>query len=240
MKIARLVGGFHEDATSGLNPNIYFVSGWQARQGHDVHVFALRKGKPEVKQVNGFILHYVGKPPLFRLFGGMALLQAVKESGFKPEVVHGLQLVPFGWLFPLARQKVNAKYVLSLHTSLNEGRHGFLRGWKAWLNAWEYGVLARFLARQVDLVLPIADFIVEEVRAGGVSADRVQVVRTGVDFKRFNEGRQPAREKQGRKNFVLLYVGRAAQKKGLTYLVRAMALLKDKDLRLRLVGCMKT
>ncbi len=244
MRIARLCGGFDERATSGLNPNIYFVSGWQARQGHEVHVFALSKDQTGTKELNGFTLHYVRKPPLFRLFGGLALLSAVKKSGFKPDVVHGLQLVPFGWLFPLARGQVKAKYVLSMHTSINELRQGFVRGLRATLNSLEYGWLGGWLAKQVDLVLPIADFMAGELADAGVDAKKILVVRTGLDFQAFNRAAAAAaasgKAGKPRKFFALLYVGRAAQKKGLPYLIRAMTLLKDKNIRLRLVGCQKT
>lgn len=240
MRIARLCGGFDEQVTSGLNPNIYFISGWQVKQGHEVHVFALSKEKTGTKAVNGFTLHYVRKPPLFRVFGGMALLKAVKESGFRPKVVHGMQLVPFGWLFPFARRQVDAKYVLSLHTSIDELKHGFVRGWRAWLNAFEYGLLARWLARQVDVVAPIADFMAKELEAAGVPREKIAVVRTGLDFEAFNRAGKVQKKASVRKYFALLYVGRAAQKKGLPYLIRAMTILKDKDIRLRLVGCRRT
>jgi colanic acid/amylovoran biosynthesis glycosyltransferase len=85
-----------------------------------------------------------------------------------------------------------------------------------------------------DLFLPVSERFREEIVAAGAPAERVAVLRSGISLGRFAfEPRQPP---VGRP--VLLFAGRLTEKKGLTYLIDAVAMLaaRGRDLELVIVG----
>ena len=85
-----------------------------------------------------------------------------------------------------------------------------------------------------DLFMPVSDDFRRRLIAAGAPAERVEVHRSGIDLRRFQFA--PRRPPQGRPH--LLFVGRLTEKKGVTYLLDALALLRGsgRDVELRIVG----
>ena len=232
MIIVRLAERFPKEIERGLIPNIFYISKYQVEQGHKVYIFALDKKGSSEDIMDGVRIFRVKKPPLVRTFGGMTLLKAVKRKGIKPDIVHGLQTIPFGWLFPWARRYLKTKYVLSVHGTIFPLQKSRARDLRSKLDSLEFSKLIRFLAKRVDLVFPVADFIKEELILVGIPKKKIKVMPTGVNFEIFNRRRTVEKSK----TFTVLNVGRFVQKKGLPYLIKAINLFRKEDIRLLLIG----
>jgi glycosyltransferase involved in cell wall biosynthesis len=92
--------------------------------------------------------------------------------------------------------------------------------------------------RQSDLVQADSSFVVDELKRAGVDASKLVAMPVGVELKRFATGdRAKVRAKYHiGDTFLLLYVGRLAGLKHVDDLIRAMASMKDDDVRLMVVG----
>lgn len=237
MIIVRLAEKFPKEIERGLTPNIFYISKYQVQQGHQVYVFSFTKEKPSEEIKDGIKIFRIKKPHFVRTFGGLALFKAIKEKGIKPDIVHGLNAIPFGWLFPLAKKCFITKYVLSVHGSILPLIKKYLTRLKDRLNSLEFSMLIVYLAKRVDLVLPIKSFIKKELISKGVPEEKIRIIPTGLDFNLFNKQAFP-KEKQ----FTILYVGRFVQKKGIRYLIKALDLLRKEGIlvKLKLVGGQKT
>ncbi|MFH1224992.1 MAG: glycosyltransferase [Candidatus Diapherotrites archaeon] len=234
MRIARFVSEFKADADRGLMPNYHKLSLAQRALGNDVSIFAMGEAESGGTAFNGIDVTFVKKPPLARVFLGGKLMDALLKSGFDARIVHSTNPMPLGWLFPHYRKKTNAKFALSLHGSLNPLRahgHGSVFAMR---DSLEFPALAKFLARRVDIILPVADFIKRELLDAGVPEQKIKVVPSGVDFAMFS-GTRPKMGGTG-SEFTVLYTGRLAETKGIAHLLQAAALLKGKGIKFRLVG----
>lgn len=232
MKIARLVAELPQKVGGGLSPNVFYVSEWQAKQGHEVEIFALGEKAAKGKCGNCRVF-WEKRPRLVRVFGGLALLRAVERTCFETEIVHALNPAPLGWMFELARKKLKAKYCLSIHGAIDFRKGmGGTSGFGNFVDSFEGMILKKFLAKRVDLVLPVNEQIKVELIEAGIAEEKIEVVRSGVDTKLF----KPKNVEKNRGKFVVLYAGRFADSKGLGYLIAAMTKLKNENVELRLVG----
>jgi len=223
MNIVRLVSEFDEEITGGLQPNCYYISREQAKQGHKVFIFALTKRRERQAEIDGIKIFWVKKPPLQRFFAFFRFLNAIKKAGVKPDVIHSMNPMQFGWLFPVAKSKFNCKYCLSVHGSIAK---------KSTVVSGGYRMLCLFLAKKVDLLLPVAEFVKRQFLKEGIAEDKIKVIGNGIDFGLFNKTIAVQKSSE----FTVLFVGRFAKTKGLSHLIKAIALLKNKKIRLELVG----
>ena len=94
----------------------------------------------------------------------------------------------------------------------------------------------RKLFRNGALFLPVTNDFRERLLARGVPSDRVSVHRSGVNLRRFrfDPCRPPAQGEQAR----LLFVGRLTEKKGLDYVIKALALelARERNCTLTVIG----
>jgi colanic acid/amylovoran biosynthesis glycosyltransferase len=88
------------------------------------------------------------------------------------------------------------------------------------------------LPEKVSLFIAVSDFIKDRLEQNGFPAERIRVHYIGVDIERFHP---PAIEK--RKDQVL-FVGRLVEKKGCSFLIKAMSLVQESypDIDLVIVG----
>ncbi|MCX8506608.1 MAG: hypothetical protein ORN98_08350, partial [Alphaproteobacteria bacterium] len=97
-------------------------------------------------------------------------------------------------------------------------------------------------ALTADYILASSDYVHETLQQIGVATDRILLLPYGVDTKQFQPltapefeqrldelrgGRQVIDQAIGHRKFRLLYVGQISQRKGLSYLLDAMAALND-------------
>ncbi|TAD91021.1 MAG: glycosyltransferase [Alphaproteobacteria bacterium] len=87
-------------------------------------------------------------------------------------------------------------------------------------------------ALTADRILSPSPYVSETLRQVGVPEERIRLQPFGVRVDRF----RPAERPRGDGKIRLLYVGQISQRKGLAYLLEAMARLQRSDLELVLVG----
>ncbi len=239
MIIVRLIEEFPHEINRGLSPNVYYISREQVKQGNQVWIFSFTKDKPSKELKDGITIYRIKKPHKIRWNGGVAFAKAIKKQNIQPDIIHGLNCIPFGWRISKMRKILNCKYAMSLHTSILPLKHGYIKGFKNKLRNLEFTYLAKYLAQKVDLILPISNFIKSELIANNIPKDKIKVVPQGIDFELFN---QAAKQKEIKMfpiiNINLLYIGRFVQMKGLNYLIDACKILNNKNINftLYLVG----
>lgn len=243
MRIARLVSEFPREANRGLAPNYSMLSEAQARLGNDVAVFAMDKRAREPEMHGKVKVSFVKKPRLARVFAGPRLMGALRRSGFGADVVHATNPLPFGWLFPFAKRGMRGKFALSVHGSLKSAQLHSPRGIASIRDSVEFSALAKYLARRVDVVMPVAEFIKREFIECGIPEEKIKVVPSGVDFALFSGGgkksagkRKISGAEKNKQQFTVLYAGRFAQKKGIPHLLHAAELLKGEGIKFILAG----
>ena len=240
MKIVRLIYKFDKNISGGIIPNTYYISQHQVKQGHQVWIFAFTKEKPKKEIIDGIKVIWIKKPKFIRWLGGVAFFKAIKKQKINPDIIHGLNAIPFGWLFPFWKNKIKAKYILSVHGSIKALEQGYVKGWKNILDSFEFSKLITFLAKKVDLILPVAEFIKKELITADIPSKKIQVIPTGLDFSLFYNPVWQEKLKQDlskKEKITILNVGRFAQLKGLTYLIKAINLLKKEvNCELILIG----
>ncbi len=85
-------------------------------------------------------------------------------------------------------------------------------------------LLGRFILRRMDTVVAVSSFIKRQLEDTGFDTAPIHVIPMGVDLPLFQEAGGTARDA---KEFDLLFVGRLEKKKGLSYLIDAVRLLKQ-------------
>ena len=85
---------------------------------------------------------------------------------------------------------------------------------------------------RVDRVIAVSNFIAEQALARGCPEHKLVQHYIGIDLQRFSQTRQESEQPS------LLFVGRLVEKKGCTYLLQAMEMLKPRypDLQLTIIG----
>lgn len=172
--------------------------------------------------------HYRAAPlpnSSFALFGAWSLLGAVRQlirQGYRPDLLH-IHEYPFAVPALLLRRLYGMPVVITEHSST------FL---KRSLTRAQYR-LARFAFAHADRVLPVSRAMQAAIEAYGMTAN-FEIVPNVVDTTLFHPAPQPKSTSTKR----LLFVGLLdpLHKKGVPYLLQALAQLSRRDWQLELVG----
>lgn len=128
-------------------------------------------------------------------------------------------------------KKCGAKIVLLMQFNIYQD-HRLLR--QSFWRSIDHLILRRFL-QEVDVVLANSEQSARDVIALGCSPEKVRVVYCGVDIQLDSQAVHRWYEFDGR-NFRLLFVGSVIERKGLCYLLEALAMLSDSRIELDVVG----
>ena len=141
----------------------------------------------------------------------------------KPDVVHSHWIIPQGLVLCMARLfTARVPFVLTSHgADLFTLKGGLMAGLKA-----------KILSRAA-FVTVVSEPMRQQALRLGVPEDRVAVMPMGVDFEKFTPSADVARNPNE-----ILFVGRLVEKKGLSYLIRALERVRHEipDVRLTVIG----
>jgi len=159
------------------------------------------------------------------LWGMFAALRKLLHEGWRPDVIHA-HVYSAGVPAVLLGRRYGIPVVISEHFS--GFRWGFVRGLKRWK--------AKFAFERASLVCPVSEALKEHIEAYGIRA-RFQVVPNVVDTSLFCPSAEVAQSGNGGKKRILL-VALLDPKKGVPYLLEALARIKEKrdDLIFDIVG----
>lgn len=155
--------------------------------------------------------------PTFFLMQYLHARRVARRQGI--DIIHAHWLIPQGVVASRLRSSLGIPFVVTSHGGDLFG----LRG--RWL-----AKLKRAVATDAAAVTVVSGAMLEEIERLGLSAESVQVIPMGVDIK---ERFTPALE-QPRMPDELLFVGRLVPKKGLVYLIDALALVVRERVHCRL------
>jgi len=231
-------------------PFVYELS-WRLASNFEVHVLAPHaKGAKKQEHMQGVIVHrfqyfltnyqtlaYDGGilsklkhnklnyllVPFFMLFEWISIIRIMKKYSF--HAIHAHWIFPQGFIALLAR-------IFSKHKPfiLCTSHGGDLFGLRS--KPWQY--LKRWVLNQVDAVTVVSQAMQNEVSKLKATPKQLKVIPMGVDLK--NQFKPNDKVNSNPKN--LLFVGRLVEKKGVTYLIEAINIIRKThpDITLRIIG----
>jgi glycosyltransferase involved in cell wall biosynthesis len=226
LKIARLVSSFPEDhrISGGLLPNIYHLSKEEIERGHETVIFTSGSAEAGSEYLDGIPIVRAGKPRLSRFFLGEWLLRSLRETGFRPDIIHSMNAMPLGWLYdPKWAKEIGASCVLSVHTPVLMKRPPALN--YGYLTNTEYALLLKRLCRRVDFTIAVSRFVRRELVQIGTPRDRIAIAPSGLGIELFPPQEFPFLNPRK----TVLYVGRFAKIKALRNLLLAARILRDQE-----------
>ena len=152
--------------------------------------------------------------PIFMLLELIALIRIIKKE--RIAVVNSHWMIPQGLVAAVAKKFVPFRHVVTIHA-----------GDIFALRRWPFGKkLARFIAKNTDYFLPVSSLNMNVLQELLGEQPVGKVLPMGVDTSYFlpGENKKPLREKLGIPvEKMVLFVGSLSEKKGIGYLIRAMA-----------------
>jgi glycosyltransferase involved in cell wall biosynthesis len=189
----------------------YFFTNWE-RLAYQGGILANLKQRPL----------RLGLVPFFGLFQVCSMLKLLRRDTF--DLIHAHWLVPQGLCATFVR-----RFVTPAPPLLCTSHGGDLFGLNGTLMTW----LKRSVLKDAHAVTTVSQAMRDAVRPAGIDMEKVRVIPMGVDLQ--NRFIPPENRKVSK---TLLFVGRLVEKKGLRYLIEAMATIvkKHPDAQLRVVG----
>ncbi|MBU1084106.1 MAG: glycosyltransferase [Candidatus Omnitrophica bacterium] len=145
--------------------------------------------------------------PFFMLFEFLAVLRIARKE--KIDIINSHWIVPQGLICSVVKKLTGTIHVATVHAAgifllKRMGRMG--------------GMIARFIDKRCDGMLPVSRYIASEVTSLTGNADHSAVIPMGVDTEKFSKicDKKNLREKIGFSDkFTFLFVGKFVEKKGL-------------------------
>jgi glycosyltransferase involved in cell wall biosynthesis len=143
----------------------------------------------------------------------------------KFQVIHAHWILPQGLVAVMAKKVFGSKVLVTVHAGdVFPLKSGFMRALSAWTLRNADAVTVNSIATG-DAVRRVADV-------------RMRIIPMGVDLKMFSSTGASVKKKYGIPGRMILFVGRLAEKKGVSYLISAMVQIKKSlpGCRLLIVG----
>lgn len=160
---------------------------------------------------------------LWSMFGA---LRKLRKGGFNPDVIHA-HVYSAGIPAILMGKYYRVPVIISEHYSgfLRDAVRGFEK------------TKARFAFEKASVVCPVSENLQEHIQSCGIRA-RFHVVPNVVDMSLFSPGGNENKDMTAREGHTILFVGLLTPVKGIPYLLRAAARIKEKrnDFSLDIVG----
>ncbi|OPY53618.1 MAG: UDP-D-galactose:(glucosyl)lipopolysaccharide-1,6-D-galactosyltransferase [Methanosaeta sp. PtaU1.Bin055] len=236
MKIAYVHDVIYPYVKGGAERRVWEVSRRLAGRGHEVHIFGMKHWQgDDLVERDGVFLHGVCPPGSLYVGGRRSISAAVRFSARLLPKLRGDFDVIDAQQFP---------YLPCFSAKLQSLRRGapLVITWhEVWGDYWrEYlgkmaplGILVeRGALRLPERIIPVSERVRADLLGMGVGADRMEVVKNGVDLDRI--GSVGAEETL----YDVIYVGRLSAHKRVDLLIEAVGLLREAipEIRCGIVG----
>jgi len=226
MKISIFVSMFPPERLGGTEIATFNIAKYLSKK-HEVHVFTtLDEGLPKESSVEGFYVHRIPWPKI-RYFGGLLFWINIARllKKIKPDIIH-------------AQNIGNGKTIFLLNKIFRKPIVIWARGSDAnFLFMHKKDWALKQALKNADAVISLTDDMEKKIRE--VCNREIFVIPNGIDLNVF-EGfsKEELRKKFGlsKNEKTILYVGTLRPIKGLTYLIEAVKIINDKNIKLLLVG----
>lgn len=233
---------------SGPSVDVFFRARMLSKMGHEVHIFTYPSypdGAIGLKQCtllsqNGanVKIHYIPlqskwklvTPPLDLLFTNLIISVA---NGNSFDVIEGHFAIPHGFSAVISGQALNIPSMITFYGT--DARKFALEP--------EYKEAVLWMIKKASVVIAVSQELKDLLVDLGACLDKINVIPSAVDINFFNEVsgdevRSLCRSLGWEKDFVIAYIGRLVQEKGLEYLARAIPLVikKTPQARFLIVG----
>ena len=229
LRVVRLVADYPVGgrASYGLQPVYHNLSKAQAARGHDVQVIARRyAGQPETESVEGVTIHRVGPP-----FTANAALMTKRLSDEREQAVIHTHSTS-GFFLSLVRNATRTPIISHVHgTTYSVATPAVLTfgsvksEYSPWRVTTSY-LRERALWSRADRIAAVSSSVRSDlIERYQMQPDKIRLVFNGVDAELFRPVSPPTmiggQAIGGRK--IVLYVGHFGLRKGIPFLIRAMA-----------------
>ncbi|MEM2943145.1 MAG: glycosyltransferase family 4 protein [Methanomassiliicoccales archaeon] len=214
-----MVNPFHYPFLGGIEHRIHHVSKRLARR-HDVYVVTGQlPGTKNVEEIDGYqVIRLPSKfvniynPPAIFTRGVGAILKQLD-----PDIID----FHYRWApgYTKSVLSIDAKKIFTWHNAFGEG-DGAIRA----LSIINDMVFARHVS-SFDRIICVSNFVAEDLLLRGFPPELLAVAPNGVEL--------PSKEKIGKEEDYILFIGRLVRTKGLRYLIKAM---RDVDGKLIICG----
>lgn len=167
--------------------------------------------------------------PFMVLFGTIALIKIIRQEGI--DIINAHWIVPNGFMAMIASLVTRVPYTVTL-----PGTDAYL--------AFRYkiiGQIVKLIAKNSSVIFSNSSFHLKRIINLGVKPKLKLVIAYPIDTKKFKPMKlslDDIKEKYDitKNDIIILAVGRMVYKKGYDYLIRALKLLKKKQIKLLLAG----
>jgi glycosyltransferase involved in cell wall biosynthesis len=241
LKILQIVYAFYPPYNESGNSRVaYGISKALALKGHDVTVYTTNvlsrdkmfELKKQVYNIHNVRVHYckniLYKPYLpIPLFFSKDLLSKIKESLMKYDIVHTHEyrfyISPLIYFYA---KRFRIPYIVQAHGSLS--RIGPKQSLK-----WLFDALFGYrLLRNAAKVIALSRVEAEQYKVMGVPEEKIAIIPNGIDLSEYAElppkGFFKKKFSISEDKKIILYLGRIHKTKGIEFLIKAYAYLKNK------------
>ncbi len=227
MKIAILVNGLPPQLLGGTEIATGEIAKQLARLGHEVHVITcVNSGVTKYDIEQGFYVHHaksIGIPILDSITNFINTLLIVRR--INPDIMHA-QMVLLGFHVWLIKKLLKKPYVI-----YGRGSDIYI-----YLSPRLRKLLAKLALTDADAVIALTNDMKQALQK--LHRREVILIPNGVDIDKFSTlSREEARSKFNIKDNerMLIFVGRLTPIKGVRFLIKAMALIRQQHLGVRLL-----
>lgn len=227
MKI--LMFSYLPPALSGIATHTYNLSKELMKRGHKIEVvsFLNKSGKKDGIKIYGIKSHmdiqniYSIKTP----YSAKKINKIIEKSN--PDILHFHHRTSSIEFF-LNKIKSDLPVVNTVHSSTGSLDLNI----RDMIHHIHYKKLSEVLEKYSDFVIAVSDYNRKKLIENGVDRKKVVTIRNGVNIEEFNTSKKDARKKLriGENEKIVLFAGRHAKEKGLTYLLRAFKKIDDAKL----------
>ncbi|NLI74224.1 MAG: glycosyltransferase family 4 protein [Euryarchaeota archaeon] len=210
------------------------------RRGHEVFIFAPDPWDKEDRESDV----YYFRSTAFKSYPGYTVpIYPTNKceilSKLDVDIIHSHGLLFMGVRSMFAARTLAKPVVVTFHTMITEAAHYYARlPIPEWMTNRLFWIYLRQLLERADAVVAPTDAIRKELLNYAPDMNRVDVIPTGVDCRRFSPSNDGSliRQRYGLEdNKIIMHVGRVAREKNLELLLEGFSYLLDSEPAARLV-----